>query len=268
MTDRLAHITARDGLETSLREGEALVFLHGFGGVAAQWQGWLNAFALHVKTLAFDLPGHGASLDFPGYGPPKVAARAVLADTAAMGFDRLHLVGHSMGGAIASLMALFAPERIASMTLLAPGGYGPGINHDLLTRWAAASAREDIVALLPNFFGPDYEIHPKLVDFTTSARQRPNLTDRLREIAQGLATDGVQGQLPVADIMALDVPTTVVWGTHDKVLPVEQAHALQPLVDKGHLALHIVDRMGHSPAEEARGLVTDIIKGHLGIDTL
>ncbi|MEM9734467.1 MAG: alpha/beta fold hydrolase [Pseudomonadota bacterium] len=265
MTDRLAFITARDGLETDQREGEALVFLHGFGGVAAQWQGWLNSFAPHIKTLAFDLPGHGASLDYPGFGPPKVAARAVLADTADMGFERLHLVGHSMGGAIASLMALFAPDRIASMTLLAPGGYGPGINHGLLTRWAGASEREEIATLLPNFFGPDYEIHTKLVDFTTTARQRENLTDRLQEIAKGLARDGVQGQLPVDDIMALDIPKAVIWGTHDHVLPVDQAYSLQLMADQGLVSLHIVNKMGHSPAEEARGLVTEIIQGHLGL---
>lgn len=267
MSERLAYLTAREGITTlSGREGEALVFLHGFGGLAAQWQGWLNAFGGQIKTIAFDLPGHGASLDFPGYGPPKVAARAVLDDTQAMGSERLHLVGHSMGGAVSSLTALFAPERIASLTLLAPGGFGPGINHDLLSRWAGASDHDVIAGLMPGFFGPDYDVHPKMVEFTTMARQTPQATARLEEIAKGLARDGVQGELPRDGLFAQAFPTTVVWGTHDHVLPVEQAHALQPLADDGKLTLHIVEGMGHSPAEEARGLVTSIIEKNLGMD--
>ena len=259
-TPRLAFLAGPGSLD---RNGEALVFLHGFGGVAAQWQSWLKAFAPDIATFAFDLPGHGGSKDFPGFGPPKVAARAVLAEMNKLAFDRLHLVGHSMGGAVASLMALMEPEKIASLTLLAPGGFGPEVNHPLLLKWAAASSRDEITQVLPHFFGPQFSVPTKLVDFVEGHRARPGAVERLQQIASGIAVDGAQGKLPLEGLFTRAFPVTVVWGTEDAVLPVHQAERLKPLADNGKLALRIIEGMGHSPAEEDRALITRIIRQHL-----
>ena len=117
---------------------KTVVLLHGFGGCHDIWREVTATLAPGIRTLAYDLPGHGLSLDFPGSGPAKTAARAVLADLAARGIARVHVAGHSMGGAVATLMALAEPETIASLTLLAPGGFGPEINGPLLRRYAAA----------------------------------------------------------------------------------------------------------------------------------
>src|SRR5882757_4225967 len=103
---------------------KTIVLLHGFGGCHDVWHEVTSALAPGIRTLAYDLPGHGLSLDFPGGGAAKTAARAVLAALAARQTSqmrRVHLGGHSMGGASATLMALTAPEKVASLTLLAPG---------------------------------------------------------------------------------------------------------------------------------------------------
>ena len=105
-----------------------MVFIHGFGGRRESWSDLQQRVSKYAQTIAFDLPGHGQSIDYPDFGPPKVAARAIITELQRMGHNKVHVVGHSMGGAVSSLIALFQPELVASLTLLAPGGFGDEIN--------------------------------------------------------------------------------------------------------------------------------------------
>ncbi|MGC3085787.1 alpha/beta fold hydrolase, partial [Enterococcus faecium] len=66
---------------------------------------------------------------------------------------RVHLVGHSMGGATAALVAVFAAEKVASLTLQAPGGFGPDINGRLLRHYAAARTHDALQLALEGMFG-------------------------------------------------------------------------------------------------------------------
>ena len=124
--------------ETGKGDGAPVVLLHGFGGSHRAWTPIQQSLSAETRVLAYDLPGHGDSFGFPDAGPPKVAANAILADLDARGIASAHFAGHSMGGAIAALTALFQPQRVASLTLLSPGGFGPEINQRLLKRYAAA----------------------------------------------------------------------------------------------------------------------------------
>ena len=250
MTQRL-HSNA---IDNSRSAATPVLFLHGFGGVGAQWWGLQTAVSFKAPTIAFDLPGHGKSVDFPDAGPPKIAARAMLAEMDAYGISKAHLVGHSMGGAVSSLIGLMAPERVASMTLLAPGGYGTEVNHPVLHDWAAAKEADALRAVLSHFFGPDYEINQKMVDFQVELRAAPGAVAKLVEIAQLLFAGGQQGKLPVDDLLAKDIPTSVVWGDLDAIVPVHQSEQLNGKVD-----LHIVKGIGHSPLEEAPDLVRELV---------
>ena len=133
---------------------KTIIFLHGFGACCEIWRDVMASLAAEARLLAYDLPGHGQSLECEGIGGAKPAARAILADLAARRLGKVHLVGHSMGGAIATLMALADPSRVASLTLLAPGGFGPEINAGLLRRYAAANGRKEIRACLAAMSGP------------------------------------------------------------------------------------------------------------------
>ncbi|MCP4318771.1 MAG: alpha/beta fold hydrolase [Hyphomicrobiales bacterium] len=123
-------------VEEGQGESAPIVFLHGFGAGAHVWADVQNAFAGELHTLAYDLPGHGRSLNATGFERSRKMAGAITEDLAGRGVGKVHLVGHSMGGAVATLIALRTPDIVASMTLLAPGGYGPEINHCLLRRYA------------------------------------------------------------------------------------------------------------------------------------
>ena len=237
-----------------------VVLLHGFGGSHAVWAQIQQALASEAATLAYDLPGHGGSHDFPEAGPAKVAAQAILADLAAREYERVHLVGHSMGGAIAVLMAMFDPARIASLTLLAPGGFGPEINHRLLTRFSEANDETAMRACLEAMTGWFSAVSPEMVEAALAARAAPGRRETLVEIGRGLARDGKQGEIPRERMAALGVPVSVVWGGLDNVLPARQAQGLPPF-----FAVHSFPDLGHMLPEEAPDDMVAIIRRTVGI---
>lgn len=238
---------------------DPIVLLHGFGGDHTAWREIQPALAEHRLTIAYDLPAHGGSLNYPDAGSAKTAALAVLDDFKARGIDRVHLVGHSMGGAVACLVALFDPKRVATITLLAPGGFGPDINHRLLTRYAAAENREQLTACLEAMTGWYSPIRDETVEHFLTARAVPGQRQMLIEMAKGLARDGRQGLLPLEKIAELNVPVTVVWGELDNVLPVSQLEGLPT-----GFAVRRLPKLGHMLPDEAPAEMTRIIRAVCG----
>ncbi len=215
-----------------------IVLLHGFGGTHAAWDAIVERLGGR-RTLAFDLPGHGGSLGCRP-GGAGVAARAVLAALAQRDISHAHLVGHSMGGAAAALAALNDPARTASLTLLAPGGFGSEINHRLLRRYAAARDEADLSLLLEQFFGWNRPVPQTLAAEMARTRQADGATAALLEIVETFFDEGLQKLIPRADLERLTMPTKVIWGTQDRVLPTRQAHRLP-----GHIGVHIFEDVGH-----------------------
>jgi len=260
--------------ETLVREGRCLshdakgadhpmplVLLHGFGGARAVWNDIVSALPVDRRTIAFDLPGFAESLDWPDAGHVGKAARAVETSLDHLGVDKVHLAGHSMGGATAVLFALNNPGRVRSLTLLAPGGFGSEINHRLLNRYAEASSREELEVLLEQFFGWQAPLPDGLVDTYWALRQKPGMRESLIRIAGAILDGDKQGVLPRDRLPWLGCPVKVLWGTQDRVVPTRQAHRLDGLV-----STHIFEQVGHMlpeeiPAEAARLIAENIVAG-------
>jgi esterase len=104
----------------------ALVLLHGLMGSARNWQGAGRRLAEWFRVTALDLRNHGASPHSPRMDYPSMAAD-VLAWLDAAGLQRVHLLGHSMGGKVAMHLACRHPRRLASLTVadIAPRAYPP-----------------------------------------------------------------------------------------------------------------------------------------------
>lgn len=99
--------------------GEPLVFVHGFTGDSTDWQHQIDAFAGDYRVLVFDNRGHGRSEapeDREAYTIDLMMDDA-LQLVAHVGLSQYHLVGHSMGGAIAQEIALRSPKSVLSLTL-------------------------------------------------------------------------------------------------------------------------------------------------------
>lgn len=235
-----------------------VVLLHGFGGTHRTWDAIAADLAADNHVLAYDLPGHGGSLDVADAGPAKIAVRAILGDLAERGLSHVHLAGHSMGGAIAAMMALADPDRVASLTLLAPGGFGDEINGRLLARYAAAREAGEIRAALENMYGWNNPVPDHAVETLVAARRVPGQAEKLVEISQGLARDGKQGVIPRDRLAGLTMPVKVLWGTQDRVLPTRQAHRLPPL-----FAAHVFEDTGHMLPDECTGDVIRLIRQNI-----
>lgn len=240
--------------ETSGNSGPFVVLIHGLGASNANWGPITEGLSKHCRVLAYDLPGHAGSLDINGSGPAKTAMREILADMDRRGIEAAHVAGHSLGGAVAALIALSAPQRVLSLTLVAPGGIGEEINGPLLRRFGAAASADEIETCLKEMSGPGVIISPELVSAQVRQRSVPGQIDRLKEIAAAITRDDRQGVIPHASLATLTMPVTVIWGTHDSVLPFSQTETLPT-----SFKLVVVEGAGHMLLDEAPDTVFSVI---------
>ncbi|BCH23683.1 dihydrolipoamide acetyltransferase [Mesorhizobium sp. L-8-10] len=237
---------------------ETVVLLHGFAGTHRVWAEVQDRLAAQARVIAYDLPGHAASLGWPGAGPVKAAVRAVLEDLSRRGIERAHLAGHSMGGAISTLVALAEPARVASLCLFAPGGFGPEINRRLLFHLASARSEAELRDALDAMCGFEGSTSEASVHAAAAMRAIPGQIEKLIEIAGIIAGRGRQGAIPRDALAGLTMPVAVAWGALDPVLPFHQTNDLPPL-----FALHRLPGAGHMLIEEAPDLVTELIRRQL-----
>ena len=245
-------------------EAAPLVLLHGFGGLALSWRPVMALLGDAVPVIAYDLPGHGGSLAIESGGAGRIA-RAILADLTARGHSRVHLCGHSLGGAVATLIALHNPDLVASLTLLAPGGFGPEINAAALAAYAGARTAEEIASALEPMAADGFRFHPAWLDAMAAARQQPGAMDALGSIFAAMfvrreAGGAEQGELPIATLEDLAAPVTVVWGTDDHVLPIRQSQGLPVSCQVEQL-----QGVGHMLIEEAPEAVAAAIRRGLRV---
>ena len=225
-------------------DGPPLVLLHGLAGTHRVWDRVRAALGGTVSTLAYDLPGHGGSLIHAQDMKASPAARAVLADLRDRGIDRFHLAGHSFGGAVAALMALAEPDRVASLTLFAPGGIGPEINAPLLRSYASAETREEIASCLAAMSARAPS--EKMIEDALQMRASTGQMEALARLCAAITRNGNQGVIAREELAGLAMPVHVAWGGKDPVLPPRQADNLPH-----RFVRHLFPGLGHMLPEEA-----------------
>ncbi|MCZ8181226.1 MAG: alpha/beta fold hydrolase [Rhizobium sp.] len=242
-----------------------LVLLHGFGGIGALWAPVVDRLDADQPLIIYDLPGHGRSLDAEGVGHAGVMAKAILADLEKRGVSSFYLCGHSMGGAVASLVALKAASSVHSLTLLAPGGFDFEIDHRALRHYAMAEKEGDLATALAAMTAPGHVADPSGLKRLAAARQAPGALDRLMEILKSFLVerDGSigQGTLPLNSFDGFGIPTRLLWGTADPILPIEQASKIWP-----GAVVTLIEGVGHMLIDEATDVVASSIRVALAED--
>lgn len=228
-------------------EGADVVLIHGFGSDRLSWAGTSPALMQVARVHALDLPGHGDSLGAEcGDGSPLALAELVADALDENGIGQVHLLGHSLGGGIAMVLALAEPHRVLSLSLLAPVGLGRGIDRDFLAAYPNLSDVKATEALLQRLVSRPTLINRFIIARVLEQLERPGARDALRRIAENmLAQEGQLGDW-AARLAATGVPRLVVFGGADRINPPDAA----ALVNFAGRML-LVPEAGHLPHVEA-----------------
>jgi pyruvate dehydrogenase E2 component (dihydrolipoamide acetyltransferase) len=239
--------------------GVPIVFIHGFGGDLNNWMFNQPALAEKRATIALDLPGHGASSKEIADGSLGALAATVTAVLDKLGVEHAHLVGHSMGGAIALQVALEQPSRVDSVTAIASAGLGPDINMDYIDGFIGASGRKDIKPVLELLFADPGLVSRDMINDILKYKRLDGVDAALRAIAQANFAGGKQS-LSLRDKLAgLKVPLQVIVGAKDRIIPPAHAKGLP-----GNVKIHVIETAGHMPHMEAAGDVNRLLAAIAG----
>jgi len=228
------------------QEGDVVLLVHGYGGDRNSWLFLQEPLAARYQVYALDLPGHGTSAKDVGEGSLSVLADAVTGVLDALGAERAHLVGHSMGGAVAVAVAARDPARVASLTLIAPSGFGPEINAGYLRGFADAQTRRELKAVIGQLFDDESLVTRQLVDDLLAYKRLDGVDQALHALADALLDGEAQRGDSATSLAAIGgvAPVTVIWGRADRIIPAAQAESVAGAVR------HLIDGAGHMPQME------------------
>ncbi|MEM9431542.1 MAG: acetoin dehydrogenase dihydrolipoyllysine-residue acetyltransferase subunit [Pseudomonadota bacterium] len=236
--------------------GTPVVLLHGFASDATSWAP-LEKVLNGAPLVRMELPGHGKSapLDVDDFAGLAGLVRRTFVD---LGLDRAHVVGHSLGGALALALADTRPRSVESVTLIAPAGLGPQINGEVLAGLCRAQRVESLAPWLRELVADDAQITEGYARAAMASRADPALRAAQQRLADALFPDGVQAFDLRAALSRLDLPARIIWGRRDKIIPWHHALSAQ-----GDVALHLFDDLGHLPHIEAAEKVGNLLRRFL-----
>lgn len=235
------------------RDVPVLVLLHGLGSSLHTWEPWARALEGSHRVVRFDFPGHGLSGAMPDddYRDARTH-RLLVALLDSLHIGRATLVGNSMGGRIAWSFTAEHPERVERLVLISPDGFAsPGFAYD---KPAEVPAVLGVMRwVLPRFMlrsnlAPAYADASRLSDSVVTRYHelmlapgnRPALLARMQ---QTMLTD------PRPRLRRIAVPTLLLWGRQDQMIPVRNAQDYLAAIPQAQLVQ--LDGLGHLPFEEA-----------------
>jgi pyruvate dehydrogenase E2 component (dihydrolipoamide acetyltransferase) len=230
-----------------------LVLIHGFGGDLQNWQFNQPDLATDRVVHALDLPGHGGSSKILNGADVPALAVAVRTALAALGVERFHLAGHSLGGAVALQLAFEEPKRVASVSLVCSAGLGPEINTQYIEGFIRSDKRKDMKATVEALFADPSFVSRDMVDDLLKYKRLDGVLPALRAIADAVFAGGRQGAIYTERLAKLDVPVQAIWGAEDAIIPAMHATALP------EARRHVLPGAGHMVHIEKPAEVTRLI---------
>jgi pyruvate dehydrogenase E2 component (dihydrolipoyllysine-residue acetyltransferase) len=238
---------------------EPVVLLHGFGGDLNNWLFNAEPLSAQRAVYALDLPGHGGSAKDVGAGDAGTLAGTVREFLDDRGIERAHLAGHSMGALVAAELALAEPDRVVSLALIAPAGFGPEIDAEYVEGFVAASGRRDLKPVLQRLFADPDLVNRQMVDDVLRYKRLDGVQSALETLAGNLFPSGSQARVVAAELEdGYRGPVLVVWGERDGIIPPAHAEAAP-----SRAQTHVLADVGHSPHMEAAGDVNRLLEGFI-----
>ncbi|MBZ9796868.1 alpha/beta fold hydrolase [Mesorhizobium sp. ES1-4] len=235
------------------RQAMLVVFIHGFGADRSVWRQVVPLLGSGIETISLDLPGHGGEATTTASSIEEIAF--LLSDRLEeMGVGNAHLVGHSLGGATALALTRLGRLAVRSVTLLAPGGLGPEINAGFIAGLARATTVQALERWLAAMVGDPSALPGGYAQAALRQIEKTGNRETLVAMAESLFPDGTQGFDLGGALAELAVPTRLIWGRLDRIIPA--AHAARA---PGFAAVHLLDGIGHVAQIEAPALTARLI---------
>jgi 3-oxoadipate enol-lactonase len=243
--------------------GEPLVFVHGYTGDVSDWQNQVPEFSRDYRLLITDLRGHGQS-EAPA--DRKLYTIDLMTDDVealinAVGFERYHLLGHSMGGAIVQEIALRSPDRLLSLTL-----------EDTAPRFNLPSDDVMLEYRAKRFYLAQTEgmAAAAAVELPLIPPHMP--AERLRDVNERLARMSVDAFIAAAQALvewpgvedklsSIRTPTLIIYGDLDAPALVDASLRLARLIPNAKL--ETIPESAHSPQWERPELFNRALRRHL-----
>jgi pimeloyl-ACP methyl ester carboxylesterase len=234
-------------------QGEPVVLLHGFGASADSWNRFAKPLTRRYHVIAPDQPGWGAStrIESASYGYPAQVER-LHQFLSALALKRVHLVGHSMGGFIASAYAARYPAEVITLGLIAPHGMVEPEPSELFrdvakgNNWLVATTRPEFDRLLNKVFAKRPYTPKAVLNYLADHAIRNSA--KSAKIFAEMQTNNP----PLADRLAnVTAPTWIVWGDQDRVLHVSSADLFRLGIRNSEVM--IIPGSGHMPLVENAG---------------
>lgn len=240
-------------------DGTPVVLVHGFGSDHAAWLFNHEALAEGRVVYALDLPGHGGSAKSVSDGSVAGLAAAVVAFLDAVEVKKAHLIGHSLGGAIAARIAETNPDRVASLTLVAPAGLADTINREFIEGFLSESRARKLRPILELLVADPSMVTADMVENVLKFKRLDGALEALSAIAAANFGGGKQSASVRAALANAKVPVQVIVGEADQVLPAAGADGLPAAV-----TVHRLAAVGHLPHMEKSAEVNRLVAAHIG----
>lgn len=202
--------------------GPDILLLHGFGSDRLSWSLNQPELAARARTRALDLPSHGGSDADVGDGTIATLSQLIATFADARRKKPVHLIGHSLGGAIAVTIADQRPDLVASLFLIAPLGFGKAIDAGFFNAFLGmeteAEAREILQRLVmrPRLISP--QIAARVLDHLNEPGVRANMAKVALELSHAAETMAPA----IARVAQTPLPRIVVWGADDTINIIDQ----------------------------------------------
>ena len=240
-----------------------VLWIHGFPLSSLMWELQVMDLADIARQITPDLRGHGhTEATTPPYSMEVFADDCVrLLDDLGLN-DPVVIGGLSMGGYVAFEICRRHPQRVSGLILAATRAGADSdegkVGRDAAAALAMKSGIDPVVeGMLPKLLGPDnYEAQPQLVEF-------------VQDMMMETSVDGLVGALAAmrdrpdstTDLPGFDIPTLVIHGADDQMIPVAEAEAMAAALPEAELV--VIPGAGHLPNLEQPGAFCDAVRGFL-----
>src|SRR3954470_8413473 len=247
----------------TMGEGPDMLLIHGLGATKSSFFDTAAALSRRYTVHAIDLPGFGGSSKpaTAPYGAPY-AARAVVGTMDALGIERAHLVGNSMGGRVAIEVGLTRPDRVGGLALLSPAVAFVRRDWHWLVRFARPElgmlphslGRERIASTFWALFADRDLVDPSVADIVVDEFERiyrsPGARLAFLSSARAIYLESPFGRNGFYPRLAgLEPPALFVWASHDRLIPERFRHHVERWLPSAEQV--VLEGCGHVPPVEA-----------------